>query len=406
MNTAQPRTKIGTHDLEKLRDHYRKYLFEEYLPFWDEHGIDAERGGFTCVLDHDGTLLSTDKYMWYQGRGLWVYSYLYEQFGKEQHLEVARKTRDFLVRHGRDENGDWVQSLDREGNVVSPATRRGYAGLFVAEGLQAYARVSGDQEALELAVESLWRSLAMFDDPQRNIDEGYLPVSYPGLRTLGQHMVLILILSQMLEIFSDPRLEALADRVLEAIVERFWNPEYRLTNEGLDRDYGRPDDENEDFVYLGHGIETLWMTLVEAMRRKDRELFELIAERFRRHVEVAWDDVYGGVFRAMKVHGAFTFDKVLWAQEEVLIGCMILVEHTDWEWPAVWFGRMFDYVEEKFSLKQYGYPLYLNGGDRKVTFTPHVQRKENYHHPRQVMRNLLALERMIERRGRGAEFWG
>ena len=399
------RTEIGGHGLEALRDHYRRYLFEEYLPFWDRYGIDHERGGFTCTLDHDGTLLSDEKYMWYLGRGLWVYSYLYDKFGGEEHLEVARKTRDFLLRHGRDENGDWVERLDREGNVVAPAAPRGYSGLFVAEGLQAYARATGDEEAMETALDSLWRSLAVLDDPERDVDEGYLPVSFKGQRTGGQHMVLILILTQLLEQFADARLEGLADRVVEAIVERFWNPEYRLNNESLDHEYERPADDNEDFVYLGHAIETLWMMLPEAMRRRDRALFELVGERFQRHLEVAWDDVYGGLFRALKVHGTAPVDKVLWAQEEGMIGCLILCEHTDWDWPAAWFGRLFDYVEERFSLKPHGFPLYSSAGDRKVTFQPHVSRKENYHHPRQVMRNLLALERMIERGGRKSGFW-
>ena len=392
-------------DLTGLRDHYRDYLFGEYLPFWERHGVDWQEGGFMCTLDHDGTLHNTDKYMWYQGRGLWVYSYLYRHFGGEKNLEIARKARDFLLAHGRDADGQWVAVLSREGRVKSPAIRRGYAGMFVAEGLQAYAVATGDEQALSVAVEALDGSMALFDDPERDIEEGYVPHSYRGMRVLGSHMVAILVLTQMLEHRVDPRLEALADRVVDAIINRFWNPEYGLTNEVLDHHYRRPDDANEDFIYLGHGIETLWMLLPEAMRRRDKALFDLVAERFRRHVEVAWDQVYGGVFRAMQVHGAYTFDKVLWAQEEVLIGCMILIEHTDWQWPRQWFKKVFDYIEDKYSLKQYGHPLYLTGGNRKVEFTPSVTRKENYHHPRQVMRNLLAVERLLQRDGAVSPFW-
>ena len=147
------------------------------------------------------------------------------------------------------------------------------------------------------------------------------------------------------------------------------------------------------------------MLLPEAMRRKDRALFDLVAERFRRHLEVAWDDVYGGLFRAMHVHGAYTFDKVLWLQEEALVGSLILLEHAGLDWAGAWFRRVFDYVEESFALRQYGWPLYLYGGDRKVTYTEHVGRKEHYHHPRCAMRNLLALERMIERGGAVSDFW-
>lgn len=392
--------------LRQLRDHYRTYLFDEYLPFWDRHGIDHELGGFTCTLDHDGTLLDDSKNMWYQGRGLWVYSYLYRHFGGDEHLAVARGTRDFLLRHGRDAKGAWVTGLDREGNVTAPAGNRGYENLFVAEGLQAYARATGDDEAMQVALDSYWSAMRIYEDPERLVDEGYIPRAYPGQRVLGQHMVGILILSQLLEDDDDPRLRQEADRTVDAIVNRFWNPEYGLMNEALAHDYSRPDDANEDFIYLGHGIETLWMMLVEAMRRRDRALFDTMAERFRRHIEVAWDDVYEGVFRGMHVHGAPLFDKVLWAQEEVLIGCMILMEHTELDWPWEWFGRVFDYVERKYSLKQYGHPLYITAGDRKVTFTPHVRRKEHYHHPRHLMRCLQGFEALVERDGAVSDFWG
>ena len=400
-----PRTSIGGTSLEDLRAQYHGHLFEEFVPFFHKYGIDHELGGFTCALDHDGTLLSTNKGVRMQGRGLWVYSYLYEHFGSEEHLEVARKTRDFLVRHGRDQDGNWVVGLDREGNALGGADIRGYEVLFVAEGLQAYARACGDQESMDLAIEALWQAMRRFDDPDTPVNEGYIPISYPGMRTLGSHMVAILTLTQMLEQISDPELEALADRVVDGILNRFWNPEYGLMNEALDHDYGRPDDENEDFIYLGHGMETLWMMLKEAMRRKDREMFDLVADRFRRHIEVAWDDVYGGVFRGVNVNGSFIFDKVLWAQEEVLIGCLILLEHTNLDWPDHWFGKMMQYVEEKYSLKPHGYPMYIMGGDRKVTFRPHVSRKGNYHRPRHLMHNLLALDRIIARDGKVSDFW-
>ena len=399
------RTHIGKHSLEALRDHYHHYLFEEYLPFWQRHGIDHELGGFMCAIDHDGTRSSDSKYMWYQGRGLWTYSYLYRHFGGDEQLEVARRAKDFLLRHGRDERGDWVQRLTRAGKVESPATSRGYATLFVAEGMQAYAHATGDGEAMEVAQQALWRGLEQFDDPERFVDEGYIPFSYKGQRPLGSHMVLILILTQMLKQVQDERLEALSDRVIDAIINKYWNPKYRLMNEVLAHDYKRPDDANESFVYLGHAIETLWMLLPEALRRGDRALFELVAERFRRHLEVSWDDVYSGFLRALDVHGAYVYDKVLWLQEEVMIGCLILLEHTDWDWPAQWFERTFDYVEERFSLRPHGFPLYLYGGDRTVRFIEHVTRKENYHHPRCVMRNLLVLERMIKRGGASSGVW-
>ena len=238
--------RIGTHTLGELRDHYRGYLFDEYLPFWDRHGIDHERGGFVCALDHDGSRVGKPvKNMWYQGRGLWTYSYLYRHFGGEQYLEVARKTRDFLLAHGRDDQGWWVATLDMEGSVLAPRTHRGYESLFVAEGMQAYAAATGDRESFDVALESLHRVLELYDDPQRPCQEGYVPLSYPGMRLQGGHMVTLSILTQMLEQRpGDGHLQELADRILEGILERFWNPRYRLNNEALAHDFSRPDDAN------------------------------------------------------------------------------------------------------------------------------------------------------------------
>jgi N-acylglucosamine 2-epimerase len=402
---GRPRSQIAGKSLHELREQYRHDLFDDYVPFWRTSGFDFELGGFMCAVEDDGTQVNTDKSMWYQGRGLWTHSFLYNHFGGEEHLEIARKTRDFIVKHGRDSEGDWVQALDREGRTISPADKMGYAALFVAEGLQEYAEAAADGESMDLAVESFWRGTRMYDDPTRDEPQGYIPLNYPGMRVQGFEMVTIVLLSQLLQKTSTPQLEARLDHALEVVTGKFWNPEYRLNNEALDHDYGRPSDDNEDFVYLGHAIETFWILMHEALRRHDQALFYLAAERLKRHMEVAWDDVHGGFFRSMEVNGDFTFDKVLWLQEEVLIGMLTLLEHTDLKWPEMWFGRTFDYVQEKFPLKQYGYPMWIMGGDRKVTFQPHTARKGNYHHPRHLMLNLLALDRMIERGGRVSDTW-
>ncbi|MGA2608223.1 MAG: hypothetical protein ABSH01_12295 [Terriglobia bacterium] len=58
-----------------------------------------------------------------------------------------------------------------------------------------------------------------------------------------------------------------------------------------------------------------WMLLYEAARTKNKSIFEIGAQRFRRHVEVAWDGVYGGVFCSLNNvdQNLWSLDKVLWA---------------------------------------------------------------------------------------------
>jgi hypothetical protein len=55
-------------------------------------------------------------------------------------------------------------------------------------------------------------------------------------------------------------------------------------------------------------------------------------------------------------------------------------------------------VNEKFWQKERGYPAgYMLFADRRMTPQPHVGRQDNYHPLRQLMLNILTLDRMIAR---------
>jgi mannose/cellobiose epimerase-like protein (N-acyl-D-glucosamine 2-epimerase family) len=138
------------------------------------------------------------------------------------------------------------------------------------------------------------------------------------------------------------------------------------------------------------------MVMFEAARRKDEALLDRAAAMFKRHVEVAWDDVYGGFFRALDHIDDYRWktDKVLWLQEEVLIGTLFLIERRNDAWAREWFAKTYGYVREKYPLKPHGHALWIVGADRKVTYEEKASRVENFHHPRHLMLNLLALERM------------
>lgn len=104
-----------------------------------------------------------------------MYSYLARHFGNEEALGIARKTAEFLLAHGRDEHGWWVESLEADGRVAAGPTKRGYESLFVAEGLQANAAASGDAQAFEVARASLKKVVELYRDPRRPVDEAYIP---------------------------------------------------------------------------------------------------------------------------------------------------------------------------------------------------------------------------------------
>jgi N-acylglucosamine 2-epimerase len=398
--------------LEKLRDQYRHDLFDDFLPFMEKYVVDHDYGGFLCNTDRDGTKLSTQKTAWYEGRGIWVYSFLYNHLAKERkYLEVARKSAEFILKSkpaGPD--GLWPKTFHRDGTPSSPPDTAIYGDLFIAEGLAEYSTACGDPRYWDLGKQIVLKCVRIYDRPdyEPRIGETYLGPGaspFPGARIQGVWMVLLRIATEMLRTRRDPEIEQIAARCVDAVMNHHFNPAFELNNELLNHDLSRPTNEYAQLVYTGHAIETLWMVLYEAVRRRDKPLFETAATRFRRHVEVAWDGVYGGVFRNLQHvdNNIWSLDKVLWAQEEVLIGALCVIEHTGAPWAREMFAKMFDYVQAKYPLRRYGFSLWITAADRKVTFERHAGRVENFHHPRHLMLNLLALERLIRRGGQPSD---
>ena len=111
----------------------------------DKYVIDHELGGFMCTVDRDGTQISSDKRGWYEGRGIWVYSFLYNKMAKEQkYLDVATKSVGFIMKHKPSGDNLWPETYKRNGANNSMPDTRLYGDLFIALGLQEYSKAAGD----------------------------------------------------------------------------------------------------------------------------------------------------------------------------------------------------------------------------------------------------------------------
>ncbi len=71
-------------DFKTLADQYRNELLDNVLPFWLEHSQDLEFGGYFTCLDRKGGVFDTDKFIWLQGREVWMFSMLYNKVEKRQ----------------------------------------------------------------------------------------------------------------------------------------------------------------------------------------------------------------------------------------------------------------------------------------------------------------------------------
>ncbi len=397
-------------DLRALASAWRTELFHRVLPFWEGRGFDHTHGGFFHRLGYDGSLLGDEKHLWFQGRGLWVWSFLYNHFGRDAaRLEIARRTRDFLLAHAPQPDGWWARVLSRDGRALEPFSGELYGMFFAAEGLLEYAAAVRDDEAHAKArelLERIWR---------RMHERGF------GPRPQGLWMLSLRIATQMLRRESDALAKEMADEALDAILERHYNPEIGLNNEVLAFDFSRPPGEESKCVF-GHCIECLWMAMDEADRRGDRRLWELCAGRLRRHLDAGWDYVFGGLVHAVNVDhptyewpeeelpgtafrfravGEYNYLKSLWAINEVIVATLAVYIRTGHPWAARYLAAAEQIRRERFSLERLGYPTYMLFTDRRFRLQPHGDRQDNYHLPRQLMLGLLMLDEAAGTGGNG-----
>jgi N-acylglucosamine 2-epimerase len=390
---------------QQHRDELRNLLFNEYLPFWDHGGYDRECGGFMCNLTPEGVPVDDEKFIWYQGRAIWVYSFLYNNLVRDaRYLEIASRTRDFMVQKMYLGKGQWAEKAHRDGSILKGVGLDSdiYGWLFAAIGLIEYYKCSGNNADLQLAIESITAAQKAYDSPQYR--QG---TKFEGLRIQGHSMIFVQVLAQLLQNSHDAVLGKLLDFHLDNLMIRFYNPDYRIANEELAHDYSRIQGK-EGYMFLGHSLEAQWMVMQTALWKKDGQLFDSALANFKRFLEMGWDHSFDGwgseyynVFAGPDHSQGPDFStKTMWAHTEILIGCMIAMEHTEACWASEWYERTWNYIKKTFcrgigaweqAVNRYGEPI------SREKWGIHPLRRCNYHQPRFLMMNILSLERMIKR---------
>src|SRR5690606_7048174 len=92
---------------------------DNVMPFWLDHSLDKESGGFFTCLDREGNVFDTDKFIWLQAREVYMFASMYNKVEKNPvWLEAAEHGASFLLDHGHDGEFNWYFSVDRFGNAL------------------------------------------------------------------------------------------------------------------------------------------------------------------------------------------------------------------------------------------------------------------------------------------------
>lgn len=382
--------------LEEYAERYREELLSSVMPFWLKNSLDTEHGGYFSCLDREGRVYDTKKYMWVQGREVWMFSRLYNTLErKDEHLEAAKFGVDFIRKYGRDSQGRYYFSLNREGKPFF-YQRKPYAAVFCMLGLLEYHRTTGDAECLQESVDLFWRILEWIDDPGligRPVLPGQVRAS-----SLANVMVAAAMAIELAAVDDDPRyLDVM--RTALADVERHYDPQRRILIENAPLDGTEmPAWPEARFFIPGHSIEVAWFILHLLEFVPSEKHKKLALDVLEGSMEFGWDKEFGGLYYFMDIEGKPVLQmeasmKLWWPHTEALYAFILaykvtgderwlehlrVVDAYTWDhYPDRDYGEWFGYCDRRGNVTNT-----CKGGSYKGCF----------HVPRALLMSVQAIE--------------
>ena len=341
-------------DFKKLANKYKTELLDSVLPFWLNNSIDKEYGGYFSCLDRDGSVYDTDKFIWLQGREVWLFSMLCNKLGKKQEwLDAAIQGAEFLKKYGHNGDYDFYFSLTREGKpLVEPYSI--FSNTFACMAFAQLAKATGSEEYAEIARRIFKRILERRGNPK-----GKWCKAVPGTRPMKDFALPMIICNMALEveeIINDPELlEKTIDECLHEVLDVFYQPDLGCMLENVSSlDNSRLDCFEGREINPGHDLEALWFMMNLGIRRNNKALINKCVEISLSVIEIGWDKEYGGIFYFLDSKGApqqkLEWDqKLWWVHIESSIAMIKGYQLTGNKKCLEWFGKLDEYMWSRFK---------------------------------------------------------
>ena len=377
-----------THFIEQSRDLYRRTLLEDVVPFWMKYGFDEEHGGISNILDDEGNVVGTDKYIWSQGRALWTFSALYKRIEERpEWLAFADHIYQYLAARERTEQGGWLFRFDGEGNVLDRDISI-YADAFALNGLGEYYSATGNEDALKLALETYESTWARLNSPG---SYRTAPYSVPeGMKPLGVPMIFSFFYYELARVTDRPDVREAALKLAHEVLDDFYVPEKDALLELVTQEGHFVDSREGRTCIPGHCIEALWFLISIFEDTGEDDLVQTCCRLIRRHLELGWDEEYGGVRLALDIDGA---EKPLWknpdckpwwVQVEALVATAYAYRHTREDWCLEWHERLQSYTFSHYPVPTGEWRHWLDRKGNKIESVT-LPVKDPFHLPRSLI---------------------
>ncbi|WP_228238269.1 AGE family epimerase/isomerase [Allomuricauda sp. M10] len=364
---------------------YKDALLNDVIPFWQQHSLDHQNGGYFSCLDMKGEVYDTDKFIWLQGRQAWTFSMLYNEVeSDEKWLEIAKSGIDFIRKHGMDKEGNFYFSVTKEGQpLIQPYNI--FSDCFAAMAFGQYARATGDDEIKSLAGQTYRNILKKRDTPKGVYEKqtGTRP-----LKGFALPMILSNLVLELEDVLDPQEVEQTINFSVNQVMGDFLHKETGIIYEFVTPNGKFEDSFNGRLLNPGHGIEAMWFMIDIGARTNNHDLIKKATQIILNILEYSWDREYGGIYYFMDAKGKplqqLEWDqKLWWVHLESLVALTKAYLHTRDETVLKWYNKVHDYAWAHFPdpgngewfgyLNRQGEPLNTSkGGKWKGCF--HVPR--------------------------------
>ncbi|SKA98431.1 N-acylglucosamine 2-epimerase [Prosthecobacter debontii] len=392
----------------QLAAFYRDTLLHDVMPFWLKHGMDAEHDGIMTALDRDGSLLDTDKSIWFQGRAGWMFATLFNTLAPDRaFFDAAGSCLAFLEKHGYATDGKLFFTVTREGKPLR-MRRYVYSEAFSAIANASYAKASGDERYADAARRDFAFYLRHSFEPgfmTPKVDSTTRPMVGIGALMIG--IVTAQELRANLDHFEVGGRTATEwiDLFILDIQRLFFKPDLEVVMETVAPDGRLLDHLEGRLLNPGHAIECAWFILHEGRLRGEKGYIQLGLRMLDCMWKRGWDQEMGGLFYYRDVDDKpvqeYWHDmKFWWNHNETIIATLLAHEVTGDAKYAEMHRQVHDWSFKHFPDPEYGeWYGYLHRDGRVSQQAKGNMFKGPFHLPRMLWYCTQLLEEQDEKRG-------
>jgi N-acylglucosamine 2-epimerase len=348
---------MESENLHEVAERYRSALLNDVVPFWMKYSPDNESGGYLTCLDRRGSIYDTDKFVWLQGREVWMFSHLYNNVEKkDEWLQMALSGAGFLEKYGRDPEGNFYFSLTRDGKpLVQPYNI--FSDCFAVMAFGELFRATGTARYGDIAYSTFNNIVQRADNPK-----GRWSKTVPGNRPLkgfSLPMILSNLSGLIAHLLDKEMVERIEEECIEEVMDVFFSQEHGLILENVSPDGSFSDSFEGRLLNPGHAIEAMWFMMDLAERRGEPELARRAVEITLRTLDKGWDVEYGGIFYFLDLKGypsqQLEWDqKLWWVHIETLISLAKGYRMTGDQRCLAWFEKVDSYTWSHFPDPEFG----------------------------------------------------